>query len=114
MKYNEYDMDMALTEYVVRLLGDWHAYRARSGMSNYNPDRGYTYERGRNYIKCVKTERGVVESVHSFIVIKATKGFKVGDILKAATFKAPATNFARGNVLDPTSYEDRISWAGAH
>lgn len=51
------------------------------------------YEVGSSYIKVIDRD-----SVHSFIVNKAKK-FALGDILKAASWKAPATNYARGNVL---------------
>tara|TARA_R110000868_G_scaffold334081_1_gene594762 strand:- start:220 stop:567 length:348 start_codon:yes stop_codon:yes gene_type:complete len=51
------------------------------------------YEVGSSYIKIVERN-----SVHSFIVNKAKK-FPIGTILKAASWKAPTTNFARGNVL---------------
>jgi len=64
-------------------------------------------EEGRNYLKIIQGT-----SVHSFIVIKDNpkKGFKVGDILKAATWAAPATNFTRGNVL--ADKIDRVRWTG--
>jgi hypothetical protein len=42
-------------------------------------------------------------------VKKANKGFKVGDILKASSWSAPAMNFARGHVEDE---ELRLNWAG--
>ncbi len=57
--------------------------------------------------KYLKVSAG--RSVHSFIV-KADNGkFKQGDILKAASYSAPAKNFARGNVLDG-GYT--VSWTG--
>jgi hypothetical protein len=57
------------------------------------------------YYKVIKEGSGV----HSFIVKEDGLKFKKGDILKAATFKAPAKNQARGNLF--TGY--RIRWTGA-
>ena len=63
---------------------------------------------GRKYIKVVSNR-----SVHSFIVISPNdKNFAYGDILKAASWNAPARNFARGNIFDAESYSN-ISWTGA-
>jgi|694.fasta_scaffold142315_1 adenine deaminase len=59
---------------------------------------------GKSYIKVIKEG-----SVHSFIV-KADNGkFKAGDVLKAASFNAPAKNFKRGNVV--TGDLDNIDWS---
>lgn len=70
---------------------------------------GLTFEIGNSYIKVIK--RGKWQSsVHSFIVNKAGK-FPIGTILKAATWKAPATNFARGMITDEVY--DRVRWTGA-
>lgn len=69
---------------------------------------GLSYTIGRNYIKVVTD----CSSVHSFIVIRPTKkGFKIGDILKAASWNAPATNFKRGNVFELSSLPG-INWTG--
>lgn len=70
------------------------------------------FEVGSAYIKVVKTKNGVVQSVHSFISNKNGK-FPLGTILKAASFKAPATNFARGNLLDKQTW-DRVQWTGVN
>jgi len=65
----------------------------------------FRIEEGRNYIKLVANG-----SVKGFVVKKATKGFVVGDMLMAASYKAPATNFSRGNVM--LGEFDRVRWTG--
>jgi len=60
------------------------------------------------YIKVIRVDNQT--SVHSFIVnIHDDKKFKYGDILKAASWKTPARNFARGNVFE----EYKVQWTGA-
>ena len=71
------------------------------------------FKEGRNYIKVIRSEdredSGKRESVVGFIVKKASKGFQVGDILKAASWQSPAMNFARGHVEDENL---KLCWAG--
>ena len=64
------------------------------------------YTEGNKYIKVIQGT-----SVHSFIVKEDGKKFKKGDILKAASWNAPATNFARGNIL--TFNYGTVRWPGA-
>ena len=60
---------------------------------------------GSKYIKVIS--KG---SVSAFIVnTENDKKFRYGDILKAASWKAPARNAARGNVLEG-NYD--INWTG--
>jgi hypothetical protein len=64
------------------------------------------YKPGSKYIKVLT--KG---SVHSFVVnTDNDKKFKRGDILKAASWNAPARNFARGNVLDGSL--ESVRWTG--
>ena len=50
---------------------------------------------GKKYIKIIRDR-----SVWGFIVKETSGKFREGDILKAAGWNAPATNSARGNILD--------------
>ena len=62
---------------------------------------------GSKYIKVTRSDNQT--SVHSFIVnIHDDKKFKYGDILKAASWKSPARNFARGNIFE----EYKVRWVG--
>jgi hypothetical protein len=66
------------------------------------------YEVGPKYIKVITGG-----SVHSFIVNKAGGKFPLGAVLKAASWKAPATNFARANLLDRNTWNGPVRWTGA-
>ena len=61
-------------------------------------------ETGKKYIRVVR-ENGVF----CFIVREDSGKFKKGDILKAAGYRAPARNSARGNVLEGNY---AIQWTG--
>lgn len=63
------------------------------------------FEEGSKYIKVVSLSWGS-RSVHSFVE-KSN-----GNIWKAASWKAPAKNFPRGNVFDSKGYLPRLSWTG--
>lgn len=68
------------------------------------------FEPGSSYVRVVQSTPTGQRSSHSFIVVKPGK-FPVGTILKSASWKAPAKNFARGNIL--TGDFGRIQWTGA-
>jgi len=63
-------------------------------------------EEGSKYIKVITGS-----SVHSFIVKKDGGKWKTGDILKAASWRSPATNFKRGNILEKNY--GATTWTGA-
>lgn len=62
------------------------------------------FDRGTKYIR-IETDR----SIWGFIN-KGNPDFKVGDILKAKSWKGPATNQARGNIFEHYS----VAWTGPH
>ena len=67
---------------------------------------GIEFEAGSKYVKIVSISGGGSRSVHCFVE-KAN-----GNILRAASWKAPARNFVRGNVYDQASYINRVRWTG--
>ena len=67
-------------------------------------DNLWKVETGKKYIRVVR-ENGVF----CFIVREDSGKFKKGDILKAAGYRAPARNSARGNVLTGNY---AIQWTG--
>ena len=106
------ELSMALDEYADYLKANYNA----RGYSR--PDRQLTveFDMGSKFIKVIVGHTGdTSRSSHSFIVVGEYKGakntFKHGDILKSASWRAPAKNFARGNIME-NSYGS-ISWCGA-
>lgn len=97
------ELDLAMQEYAEQLKSTYGLYG--SAPENYTVE----FEAGSKYIKVISNCRGS-RSSHSFIVIKPDAKFKFGDILKAASWKAPAKNFARGNVLEGNF--KNIRWCG--
>ena len=107
----EHDLDIALTMYADHLINDYNRWNKTPVDLKAESKFDIDYRRGRKFLKVVKTSWGS-KSVHSFICVKAHDQWKVGDILKAASWAAPAKNFARGNVLEVSSYNHH-RWTGA-
>ena len=101
-----HDLDLALTAYADALEQKRTAVLRFAGIGNHV---SVTFERGSKYLRVVMNDgyrtTGTHRSAYAFIVAKDMGQFKVGDILKAASWKAPAKNFARGNVFRPETYE---------
>ena len=101
------DLYIGLQEYVLHLQAD---YDSRGG----NQFIEFYYEIGRKYAHVIMKHIGQFSagqrSSHSWIMLDDDKQFKQGEILKSASWKAPARNFGRGNVL--TGEFKHIRWAG--
>ena len=73
---------------------------------------GLEVTEGSRYWKIIGSNGGGSQrSVKGFIVKAGDKKFLEGDMLKAAGWAAPARNFARGNVLDGTGFNN-ARWTG--
>ena len=72
---------------------------------------GLEVSEGSRYWKIMSSDRGGGRSVKGFIAKAGDKKFREGDMLKPAGWAAPARNFARGNVLDETGFEN-ARWTG--
>jgi len=101
------DLDLCIQEYVAHLQAD---YDSKGGHQFIE----FHYELGRKYIHVIMHHVGQFSvnqrSSHSWIMIDDDKKFKRGDILKSATWRGPARNFNRGNVL--CGGFKHIKWAG--
>ena len=112
-----HDLDLALTAYAsaleqkrnaeMKVWASKYPDTAAVNMASYHVS--VTFEPGSKYLRVVMADgyrtTGTHRSAYAFIVAKDMGQFKVGDILKAASWKAPAKNFARGNVFRPETYE---------
>jgi len=71
--------------------GDYLSQKDR--IRKFNSELQFTV--GKKYIKFMSGN-----SCWGFVVLEDDKKFQRGDILKPSTYKAPARNFARGNILN--------------
>ena len=114
----------SLKEYILSIKADYDAWKSRTGPSpaEMNDEERkiaekdqllVTLEVGSTYLRVV-TEHHGIRTLHSVIVNRppkvAGKQFNVGDILKPASWRAPATNFTYGNVLSGGPRD--LSWTG--
>lgn len=99
------DLAVALIGYKDSIVSNYVKWCADAGIADIGKF-GVEFEPGSKYVKVVKVSSGGSRSVHSFVE-KET-----GAIWKAASWKAPAKNFARGNVFDSGTYKNRLEWTG--
>ena len=101
------DLNTALIGYKDAILADYARFKNDLDYLYNSTDKfGVEFEPGSKYVKIVTISAGGSRSVHSFVE-KAN-----GVIWRAASWKAPAKNFARGNVFDAESYLKRLAWTG--
>lgn len=108
-------METALNTLLDKIRADYYAYTLRgrneADLSDTNRkmiaefNNSLSYTDGQKYIKIIREN-----SVWGFVVKVADDKFKAGDILKAASWAAPAKNKARGNIFND-GY--KTPWTGA-
>jgi hypothetical protein len=75
-------------------------------------NKGLNVTEGSRYFRIVSNRYGQLHCV-GFIVKEGHKKFKEGDLLMAASFNAPARNFARGNMYDDSfKTSGHVRWTG--
>ena len=75
-------------------------------------ENGLEVKEGSRYYKIISDSNGQ-RTVAGFIVKAGHPKFKEGDLLMAASWAAPARNFARGNVFDEESFKTgSVHWTG--
>ena len=83
---------------------------ALKGCEEFN--KGLNVTEGSRYFRIVSNRHGQLHCV-GFIVKEGHKKFKEGDLLHAASWAAPARNFARGNLYDDSfKTAGRVRWTG--
>ena len=103
-KAKMHDLAVALINYKNAILADYAKFLKEIDGS---VDKfGVEFEYGSKYVKIVTISGGGSRSVHSFVEKSD------GNIWRAASWKAPARNFVRGNVYITSSYEKRVQWTG--
>lgn len=106
---------MILDKYLDAIKADFAKFHENTDDKEYAKERiqefndGLEVISGFKYLKIVKRS-GSSRSVHSFICVKDNGKFKTGDILKAASWAAPAKNFARGNLF--VGDFSNVRWTG--
>ena len=75
-------------------------------------ENGLEVSEGSRYYKIISNKSGQ-RTVAGFVVKAGHPKFKEGDLLMAASWAAPARNFARGNVFDEESFKTgSVRWTG--
>jgi len=110
------DLNQKAKEVIEFMSYDYSNFR-KSSSSEIQPL--FFLEEGRNYIKIFEKPVSGGLRVCGFIVKTPPKGldnktkepFQVGDLLMAASWSAPAKNFARGNVFND-GWKTCVRWTG--
>jgi hypothetical protein len=98
--------------YAKHIVDNYYSWRGNRAVYKDAPEMPFnvSFEPGSKYIRVVTDSHGH-RSSHSFIATANAGKWPEGTILKCASWKAPAQNFARGNIFDET--HPRVTWTGA-
>ena len=105
------DLDDGVEKMIGTMIEDYVSWTGNTGITEKRAEERaadfankFEITEGRKYIKVISDR-----SVTAFVMKEDDKKFRKGDILKAASWNAPARNAARGNVLEG-NYP--INWTG--
>lgn len=108
-------MNTQIEALIIHLNTQYKNYLLKSKLSqeqieNLIKNHDFSFVEGKTYTKILSNSYRN-KSAYCFIVNEDNQKFKKGDILKAASWNAPAKNKARGNIYNPASY-NHFDWAG--
>lgn len=82
--------------------------------ANHTEKFGLKLQPGKKFAKIIKTRNGKSESAYGFVALVEGESqgvkYKVGDVFKANSWKAPALNFVRCNLLDQSTFAGHVRW----
>ena len=99
------NFESAFAAFMEKVQAVSNAKYAAQGWGNSPPV--LSFEKGNRYMRLVKDQHG---QRSAFGFVDRTNG----DVLKASSWKAPAKNFARGNIFAADGGTGRVDWTGVY
>lgn len=102
-----------LDAYAAHLTNDYNRWNEGAHHNHTQSNFHVEFDWGNKFIRIITSSWGS-RSCHSFIAkgSNPTDKWPEGTILMSSSWKAPAQNFARGNIYDEKSW-NRVRWTGA-
>lgn len=105
------DIKDLLPRLTSKFIDDWNKYNKNMGHTFGLDSYSIDYDFGAKFARIIVQNHGS-RSCAGFICLVDNGKFKRGDLLKAASWKAPAKNFSRGSIFDLDNAQ--IRWTGVY